>query len=102
MVFELLICSSPRPPPMQNPAKCAWNPRSHAQDEFKFYMEDAGSRLLVVGPGGNPNAEGTGMAPVVSLAVKPGAGGGEAAAPISFFFFFFFFCYTFSRRPLAL
>ena len=44
------------------------------QDEFKFYLEDAGSKLLVLGKGGNAAAEAaaeetsTGPLPVITLA----------------------------------
>lgn len=56
---------------------CAHFP--HAQDEFKFYMEDAGTKLLVVGKGGNQHAEETNMAPVVSVGVG-GSSGEEKGA----------------------
>mgnify|MGYP001032318545 FL=1 len=47
------------------------------QDEFKFYMEDAQSKLLVVGPKGNENAEGTGLVPSISVEVQHSDGKGE-------------------------
>lgn len=48
------------------------------QEEFQFYMEDAGSRLLVVGPGGNPAAQAAGGPPCLALAVAPADGAGGA------------------------
>lgn len=44
-------------------------------------MEDAQSKLLVVGPGGNANAESTGLVPVLSLEVKGNGEGLPSAFP---------------------
>ena len=43
-------------------------------------MEDAGSKLLVVGPGGNPAAEAAAAVPVVAVTVRPGGAAGAAPA----------------------
>lgn len=49
------------------------------QDEFKFYMEDAESKLLVVGPAGNAAAEAAGGVPCISLKISfDDASGGPA------------------------
>jgi len=40
------------------------------QDEFKFYMEDADSKLLVVGSSGNAAAEGPGIVPCIRVSVE--------------------------------
>lgn len=40
------------------------------QDEFKFYMEDAESKLLVVGSSGNAAAEGPGIVPCIRVSVE--------------------------------
>ncbi|KAL4431652.1 hypothetical protein ABPG77_001494 [Micractinium sp. CCAP 211/92] len=55
--------------------------QNYRQDEFKFYMEDAQSKLLVVGRAGNEAAEGAaklaeGGIPCLGLAVAPGGAGG--------------------------
>ena len=46
------------------------------QEEFKFYMEDARSKLLVVGREGNAAAQAAGGPPCMRLAVSPPAGDG--------------------------
>lgn len=58
--------------------------QNYRQDEFKFYMEDAQSKLLVVGRAGNEAAEAAaklaeGGIPCLGLAVAPG--GGDGAGP---------------------
>lgn len=48
----------------------------HVQDEFKFYLEDASSKLLVVPAGGNANAEAAAAdqgVPVASFSIPEGA-----------------------------
>jgi oxalate---CoA ligase len=41
--------------------------QNYTTDEFRYYMQDAGSRLLVVGPDGNPNAEAAEAASVLKI-----------------------------------
>lgn len=54
---------------------------SPKQEEFQYYMEDARSKLLVVGPGGNSAAEAAGGPTCIALTVTP-PGAGSSAAPM--------------------
>jgi hypothetical protein len=42
---------------------------AHVQGEFRYYMDDAGSKLLVVGRGGNAAAEAAGGVPALGIAI---------------------------------
>lgn len=55
-VVAFLACSQAR-------AIAAPLNQSYTTEEFQFYMEDAGSKLLVVGANGNPSAEAAKVAP---------------------------------------
>lgn len=44
------------------------------QEEFKFYQEDAGSSLVVVGASGNEGAEAAGVAPAIGVTLDFGSG----------------------------
>ncbi|PSC68564.1 2-hydroxyacyl-lyase [Micractinium conductrix] len=59
-------------------ARCVAAPlnQNYRQEEFKFYMEDARSKLLVVGREGNAAAQAAGGPPCMRLAVSPPAGDG--------------------------
>ncbi|PRW45703.1 2-hydroxyacyl- lyase isoform A [Chlorella sorokiniana] len=51
--------------------------QNYRQEEFEFYMDDAKSKLLVVGRDGNAAAEAAGKAPCLTLSVHVSAAGGE-------------------------
>lgn len=44
--------------------------QNYTTEEFKYYMEDAGSKLLVTGAEGNASAQGAGVVPSVSVTVS--------------------------------
>lgn len=44
--------------------------QNYTTEEFKYYMEDAGSKLLVTGAQGNASAEGAGVVPSISVNVS--------------------------------
>jgi acyl-CoA synthetase (AMP-forming)/AMP-acid ligase II len=55
--------------------------QNYTPDEFKYYMEDAGATLLLVGPAGNAAAEAAELVPCLSFAVRvPPAGSAEEPA----------------------
>lgn len=49
--------------------------QNYREDEFKYYIEDAKSTLLVVGKKGNPNAEANGLVPTIGVEVVVPSGG---------------------------
>lgn len=60
--------SHPMPAAGQTP------PPSPVQEEFKYYQEDAGSTLVVVGASGNKGAEAAGVAPAIGVTLDFASG----------------------------